>query len=99
VADVADVADVARWLHHLGRVVHRRLPALCAVAVALRSPEDRYRDGIAALSIDGCAGLDEEVAERVVVVDGRPLFVYWSSFIFYTSCIRTCNGVMPCSSL
>jgi hypothetical protein len=46
------------------------------IVAALRGPEDGCRDGIAALSIDGCAGLDEEVAERVVVVDGRPLSLY-----------------------
>jgi hypothetical protein len=46
------------------------------VVAALRGPEDGCRDGIATLCIDGCAGLDEEVAEGVVVVDSCPLYQY-----------------------
>jgi hypothetical protein len=43
------------------------------VVAALRSPEHGSRNGIATFRIDGRAGLDEKVAEGVVVVDGRPL--------------------------
>lgn len=45
------------------------------VVAALRGPEDGRRNGVAALCVDRGAGLDEEVAEGVVVVDGRPLSV------------------------
>ena len=43
------------------------------VIAALSSPEDGRCNGISAFGVDGCAGLDEEVAEGVVVVDGCPL--------------------------
>jgi len=72
------------------------------VIAAFRSPEDGRGNGIATLCVDGGAGLDEEVAEGVVVVDGSPLFTQlalgppegrrWGT-------TRTCSGVMPCSSL
>lgn len=51
------------------------------VVAALRSPEDRRCDGVAASSVDVGAGLDEKVAESVVIVDRRPLrqlSVSWS---------------------
>jgi hypothetical protein len=44
------------------------------VVAALCSPEHGSRNGISAFRIDGRAGLDEKVAESVVVVDGRPLW-------------------------
>ena len=43
------------------------------VVAALSRPQDRRCDGITALCVDGRAGLDKEVAEGVVVVDGSPL--------------------------
>ena len=43
------------------------------VIAALSSPEDGRCNGISAFCVDGCAGLDEEVAEGVVVINGCPL--------------------------
>jgi hypothetical protein len=43
------------------------------VVAALSSPEDGCCDGISAFCVDWGAGLDEEVAEGIVVVDSRPL--------------------------
>jgi hypothetical protein len=55
----------------IGTVVEKQVHDV--VVAALSSPQDGCCDGIAALGIDGCAGLNKEVAERVVVVDGGPL--------------------------
>ena len=44
------------------------------VVAAFGGPEDGRSDGIAAFGVERRAGLDEEVAERIVVVDGGPLF-------------------------
>jgi hypothetical protein len=46
------------------------------VVASLCSPQHGCCNGIAAFCVDGCAGLDEEVAEGVVVVDCRPLSLY-----------------------
>ena len=43
------------------------------VVAAFGGPEDGRGDGIAAFGVEGRAGLDEEVAQGIVVVDGRPL--------------------------
>jgi hypothetical protein len=43
------------------------------VVAALSCPEDGRCDSISAFCVDGGTCLDEEVAEGVVVVDGRPL--------------------------
>lgn len=43
------------------------------VVAALRGPEHGGGYGVAAFGVDGGARLDQEVAEGVVVVDGRPL--------------------------
>lgn len=43
------------------------------VVAALCSPQDGCCDSVAALCVDGRAGLDEEVAEGIVVVDCGPL--------------------------
>lgn len=57
----------------VGAVVEQEVDNV--VVATLRSPEDGCRNSIAALCVDGRAGLDEEVAERVVVVDSRPLLI------------------------
>lgn len=44
------------------------------VIAAFRSPQDWCCAGFAAFRIDRCAGLDEEMAESIVIVDGRPLY-------------------------
>jgi hypothetical protein len=44
------------------------------VVAALCSPEHGGRDGVTAFCVDGRAGLDQKMAEGVVVVDGRPLW-------------------------
>jgi hypothetical protein len=43
------------------------------VVAALCGPEHGSRDGVSAFCIDGRAGLDQKVAEGIVVVDSRPL--------------------------
>lgn len=43
------------------------------VVAALCGPEDGCCDGVSAFCVDGGAGLNEEVAEGVVVVDCCPL--------------------------
>ena len=72
------------------------------VVAALRSPENWCCDGVAAFCVDGGAGLDEEMAEGVVVVDCCPLFRRLASLYpmkIMDMYVRTCSGVMPCSSL
>lgn len=72
------------------------------VVAALRSPEYWCCDGVAAFCVDRDAGLDEEMAQGVVVVDGCPLFRRLASLHLMEPLdmeIRTCSGVMPCSSL
>lgn len=43
------------------------------VIAALRSPQHGGGYGVAAFGVDGGAGLDQEVAQGIVIVDGRPL--------------------------
>jgi hypothetical protein len=71
---VQEVEALVVGEQRVGAVVEQQVDDV--VVAALSSPEDGCRDGIAALCVDGCAGLDEEVAERVVVVDGGPLLTY-----------------------
>lgn len=51
------------------------------VVAALCGPQHGCCDSIAAFRVDGCAGLNKEVAERVVVIDGRPLFTNQSPLV------------------
>jgi hypothetical protein len=57
----------------IGAVVEEEIDDV--VVATLCSPQNGCRDSIAALCVDGCAGLDEEVAESVVIVDGGPLLM------------------------
>ena len=57
----------------IGAVVEEKIDDV--VVAALCGPEHGCRDSIAALCVDGRAGLDEEMAERVVIVDSRPLLI------------------------
>jgi hypothetical protein len=59
------------------------------VVAALCSPQHGCCDGVSTLCIDGRAGLDKEVAEGVVVVDGSPLV----SVSFSILSIRCCASV------
>ena len=68
---VQEVEALVVGEERVGAVVEEEVDDV--VVAALSSPQDGCRDSIAALCVDGCAGLDEEVAEGVVVVDGRPL--------------------------
>lgn len=43
------------------------------VVAALCSPEDGCCNGISAFCVNGCPSLDEEVAQRIVIVDSCPL--------------------------
>lgn len=43
------------------------------IVTFLRGPEDGSSDGIAAFCVHIGAALDEEVAERIVIVNGGPL--------------------------
>ena len=55
----------------VGAVVEQEVDNV--VVATLRSPEDGCRNSIAALCVDGRTGLDKEVAESIVIVDGGPL--------------------------
>jgi hypothetical protein len=55
----------------VGAVVEQQVDNV--VVAALSSPEDGCCDGVAAFCINGRTGLDEEVAEGIVVVDCSPL--------------------------
>jgi hypothetical protein len=73
------------------------------VVAALSSPEDGCCDGISTFCVYWGAGLDEEVAEGIVVVDSCPLEHHGQllSALLWEFCVyfHTCSGVMPCSSL
>lgn len=43
------------------------------VVAAFGGPEDGRSNSVAAFGVEGCAGLDEEVAECIMVVNGCPL--------------------------
>lgn len=45
------------------------------VVAALCSPEYGCCNSVPPFGVDGCAGLDQKVAECVVVVDGSPLLL------------------------
>jgi len=58
----------------IGAVVEEEVDNV--VVAALGRPQHRRCDSITALCVDGGTGLDEEVAEGIVVVNGRPLYTY-----------------------
>ena len=68
---VQEVEALVVGEERVGAVVEEEVDDV--VVAAFGGPEDGGCDGITALGVDGSARLDEEVAEGVVVVDGRPL--------------------------
>jgi hypothetical protein len=70
---VQEVEALVVGEERIGAVVEEEIDNV--VVATLCSPENRCRDGIAALCVDGRAGLDEEVAESVVIVDSSPLLM------------------------
>ena len=64
------------------------------VVATLRSPEDGCCNGIAALCVDGRTGLDKEVAESVVIVDGGPLLTV--SLVVFSSSLLCVHVAVLC---
>lgn len=75
------------------------------VVAAFGGPEDGRCNGVAAFGVEGCARLDEEVAEGVVVVDRGPLrtgqqYAHMSSPVYAHAAVlcpaRLCTSHRTC---
>jgi hypothetical protein len=76
----------------VGAVVEEKIDNV--VVAALCRPEDGCCNRIAAFCVDGCASLDQEVAESVVIVDGSPLLAV--SLVVFSSILLCVHEAVLC---